>query len=162
MTRLYTPEGLSRVRKTASRLWAGAAALAAAVLAGCILLCTGVRTSNADSRQIAVILLSALGSFTVCCLITEGALPARWEAQHEAGILPEASRVTEGRLISEGKPFSIPKSITFCPLKAETEDGTVDLRVNRRFRKQLPPFGTPVRLETVRNYIVAWEVVSDA
>ena len=162
MTRFYTPEALSRIRKTGSRFLFAAAALAAAVLAGCILLCTGVRTANAAFRQTAVILLSALGSFAVFCLIAEGVLPARREAQHVAGILPDTPVTVEGCLLAAGKPFSIPKSITFCPLQADTKDGPLSLRVNRRFRKRLPPFGTPVRLETVRNYITAWEVLPDA
>ena len=159
MIRLYSPEGVQRLRERSRTARALALLTAGLTLAACIALCFVLRTENAGRRQVLVIALSTLGSFTALCLAAEGALPARREADHEAGVLQEAPEERTGTVDRIAPAFRIPKSIAFHAVTLDTAEGQISLKLNARYRKGFPEAGQRIRAEVRRDYVTAWEVI---
>ncbi len=159
MTRLYTAEEILRLRKKSGKARMLAVLTGAAALTCCIALCFGLRTENMDRRRLTVIALSSLGSFAALCLFAEAAVPAKREADHTEGVLREEAKEITGTVRQTAPAFRIPKSIAFHRVTLDTEEGPVTVKLNARFRKGFPETGTPIRAETRRDYITAWEVI---
>ncbi len=191
MKELYTREGIEARKKRTVNVRRLAVAVGLLGLAGCILLCFGVRTANAQERQLLVIALAVLTGWAVILLTTCCILPNLREVQHEEGVLKEKPETCEGEIVSVGHPFQIPKSIAFCSvtLRGKTEDtadrkdarteadnpfiraeeqrekegiSELPLRINARYRRELPGKGTRIRVVTHRQYITAWQSASGA
>lgn len=159
MNRLYTAEEVRRLREKSGKARKLAVLAGTVALAGCIALCFGLRTENAARRQMAVIALSALGSFTALCLFAEYAVPSKREADHTEGVLREEVKEITGAVGQVAPAFRIPKSIAFHKVTLETPDGPVFLKLNARHRKGFPETGERIRAEIRREYITAWEVI---
>ena len=161
MQKLYSEEGTAALRSRARRAGRAALATAAVCLAGSVAMCFGVRTRNADLRQLLAIFVSALGGWATIGLWEGVRLPAAREAEHEAGVMRAPEEKRRGEILSFGARVAIPKSIAFLPVTFRTEDKTegetLNLKLNTRFEKDFPAPGTHVRLETRRGYITGWE-----
>lgn len=159
MERIYTPERIETLRKKAGKAAWTAAVLAGTALLACIALCIGIRTANADLRRILVILISACGSAAAVFLLERIRLPALREAAHEEGVLKETPEVYQGIIMDRGTAFSIPKSITFLPVKIQEEGKEIALKLNAEWADRFPLVGSALQAEARRGYIVAWEAL---
>lgn len=158
MTEFYSQEALARMRRQVRRTGTLALSLTLAATAVCVFLCTRVTTGNALRLQWTVIGLFTLTGWTALLLTNLVIRPCRAEADHMAGILREEPEEHSGILHSLPGAFRIPKSITVRSLTLQEEGATLELRLDARFLKQIPPDGSRVRVRTVRKYIVAMEV----
>ncbi len=189
---LYTPEKIEARKKRTVKARYLTAVVGLLGLGACIALCFGVRTANAQERLILVTSLAAVAGWTVILLTERCILPNTREIQHEEGILREKPEFCEGEISSVGAPFHIPKSIAFCSVtmlgRMETGTGqdtphpeennpfiraaeeqrekdggsNITLRVNARYRREIPGRGIRVRVETRRQYITAIRILSGA
>ena len=160
MTRLYT-EARLEARKRKIRRWTALAGTAAALaLAAFICLCAGVRTANAEFRRVAGWIAVTLGGWTVILAAELRIIPDRRGLSHERGILEgQTPEILIGEIESTGSAFSIPNSVTFYPVTLRAGEEKHSLKLIARGQKAFPPPGTRVRVETVRDYITAYEVL---
>ena len=160
MEALYTAAEADIIRRRARRLKAGMLAVALTGLAVCVGLCFGLTTANTDGRRLAVIAVSAAAGWTVILLRAVWFVPARAVYTHMDGVLSAGEReIFSGVLSVEKGAMHIPKSIWIRAVTLTGPDGrTETLSVLADKAGQLPPDGTPIRAETVRRYILAWEV----
>ena len=159
---MYTPLEAEALRGKAKKAGWAALCLTAAALAGCVLLCMGIRTRNAPLRQAAVIALSTLAGWAAIALVEGIRIPALREAAHEEGVLREAAEGHEGVILTLGDRMVIPKSIAFVPVTLGEVGGETALKLNARFKKAFPAAGTRVRVETRRGYITGWEAEGES
>lgn len=162
MKAYYSPEGISKLKDGARKAKIGSWAALAGALLGCIALCTGIRTVNAESRKLLAIVLSSLGGCCAIVLWEAVCLPRLREAAHEAGVLKEPAEIHQGQVLSVGEKHPIPKSIAFLPVTLQEEGRETGLKVNARFRGELPGIGQEIRAESRRGYLTAWEPADDA
>lgn len=157
MTALYTPKEAERWKKRAKRSRAAQGCLLAAGLAACVCLCARVNTLNAHRMLLTVIAVSTLSGWAAILVRRLVWAPARAEAAHTAGLESEQKEVYRGVLSAPGDVFFIPRGIAARRVRLEGGEETPILSVDARRLGLLPPAGTPVRVETARKFIVAWE-----
>ncbi len=160
---LYTAEEKDALLKKAKRFRTAMWAAAGAGFAICVLLCFFVRTANAGRMQIAVIAVSVLAGWAVILLRALGEEPARADGTHMEGLLsnPEHAFHT-GRLTVKAQAVHLPRSIWVRRAVLTGTDGAErSLSVLARKGGELPPRDTVIRVETVRGYIIGWEVAHD-
>ena len=157
MTALYTPKEAERWKKRTKRSLAAQGCLLAAGLGACVCLCARVNTLNAHRMLLTVIAVSTLSGWAAILLRRLVWAPARAEAAHTAGLENETTETYRGVLSAPGDVFFIPHGITACRVRLEGGEDVPVLSVDARRIPLLPPAGTPVRVETARKFIVAWE-----
>ena len=161
MKNLYTQEGVQQLHSRAEKALRAAVILGAVCLAGCIALCFGIRTRNAETRQLLVIALSTAGSWGAVCLWAGIRIPALREASHEEGVLKEAAEAHTGEILQVGEAYAIPKSIAFRTVTLREGEEEVPLKLNDRAARGFPAPGRLIRTETRRGYITAWEAADE-
>lgn len=155
----YGNQRATQLQKRADRYQWISFAVAALSLAGCILLCTQVRTANASRLLGFTIGLSALGGWAVMLLIAFGQRPAKAEAGHIRGLLDAPEETYVGQLTVSKEGFQIPGSIVVRKARLQTGEETLTLNLNARFAARMPAPGTLVRLTVKRKFIIAVEVM---
>ena len=157
MKKLYSPENIHLLRNRARKATIAAAVVLALVLIGCMALCFGIRTRNADTRRLIAIVLSALGGWIIIGLMEGVRVPCLREASHEEGVLSHVPESHQGVILSLEKAVAIPQSIVFLPVSLLEGDQKISLKLNTRHQKVFPSPGQFVTVETRRGYITAWE-----
>lgn len=159
MKRLYTPEEAQRWKqRTLHRLILAIAVFVTAITV-CIILCGQVNTANAQTLLLIIIALSALSGWASMLLFYFSYAPAKAQAIHMQGILAGEAECAEGILTLHKDSFRIPKSITVRKATLQTAEGPLSLSVSAALARQLPA-GVPLRVETVRRFITAYEVIA--
>ncbi len=159
MIRFYNWDEEARLKRAAHRYKACAAGTLIVGLAVCVILCLNLNTGNAARTQTAVTVLSVLAGWAAIALWMLGFRPAWAEHTHIEGILKGESEVHEGILTVSQTVFRIPKSVVVKKVILEEKDGTLPLNVTARFASRLPSSPAFVRVETVRRFITAFEIL---
>ncbi len=134
--------------------------LAAATLAGCIILCSRVNTGNAFRLLGLTVGLSTLGGWAAMLLFFFGYRPAKAQAGHMAGLLESAPETHTGTLTVSKDSFQIPGSIGVRKARLKTGEETLSFNLNARYARNLPPEDAPVQVTVVRSFITGVEVCS--
>lgn len=159
MKYLYTPEEARRWKQRSSRRLYSILVLIALTLTACIILCRQVNTGNAQSLLVIVIALSTLAGWVGMLLFYFSYSPAKAQTVHIQGILSGEKDYAEGILTLHKESFRIPKSITVRKATLQTTDGPLSVSVSAALARQLPT-GVSLRVETVRRFITAYEVIA--
>lgn len=159
MNNWYSPQRASQLGKRAARYQWIAVAAGALTLAGCIFLCTMVRTDNSSWLLAWTICLSSVGGWVVMLLLCFGLQLAKAEAGHIRGLLdaPEEHYTGQLSIIKEG--FQIPGSVEVRKARLQTPEETLTLNLNARFASCTPAPGATVRVTVKKKFIIAMEVV---
>lgn len=161
MTSFYTPQDARRYRLRARASLAVACALTAVAWLVCAFLCARVRTANAGLLFRWVMGLSTGSGWIAIVLLTMVFRPAQAESRHMAGILKEqAAEEYEGVLTLLPDEFQIPRGIRVRRGTLDDGNGTVSLRLDARFTRQLPA-GQRLRVRAVRQFITGFEVLHE-
>ena len=125
----------------------------------CLYLCTRVTTGNAST-----LLVWTIGIFTLAGWISLWTLwfsyaPARAQVSHMNGMLEGDMQEHQGTMHVLGEKMYIPKSIAIYKVALKDGDETKTFHVNAHFVSQLPKNGTLVKVQTVRKFITAYEVI---
>ena len=161
MVSLYSKDEKNRMKKRAMLFLMIACAVLGGALIACIVLCTQVRTANAERLLYwSIGLFTAAGWFFIL-MISLGYKPFQAEYRHMEGILNGAEESWEGRLTVSPVSFRIPKSIVIRKVTLTDGEEKVTLNVDARFAKSLPQDGSRVRVKTVRKYITAVEACDE-
>lgn len=158
MEHLYTHAESQRWKRRAALTMGISAGAVALALAVCILLCTAVNTANARTLLLCCVALFTLAGWAAILLLFFVYAPARAQAEHIFGMLNGETQVFEGTLTLHRETFRIPKSITVRKATLHTDEGPVSLNVSAALAHRLPT-DRRLRLETVRRYIAAYEVI---
>lgn len=161
MVSLYSHEEKNRMKKRAVICLATACAVLGAALIACVVLCTKVRTGNAEKLLYWVIGLFTLAGWFFILMIGLGYRPFQAEYRHMEGILNGPEEMDEGRLTVSPVSFRIPKSIVIRKAALTNGEETRTLNVDARLAKMLPKNGSRVRVKTVRKYITAAEACDE-
>ncbi len=163
MHALYTEEEAAALRKRAGRCRLAMLLTAGIGLALCVVLCFLVTTANAGRMQIAVIAVSVLAGWAVILIWALGRQPSHAEGTHMESLLANTEREFHtGYLTPQPQIRHLPRSIQVQTVLLETEDHQQrKLSVLARKCADLPQRNILVRVETARNYIIAWEVAHD-
>ena len=161
MVSLYSNDEKNRMKKRAMLFLMIACAVLGGALIACIVLCTQVRTANAERLLYWVIGLFTLAGWAFILLLSLGYWPFQAEYRHMEGILNGAEENWEGRLTVSPATFRIPKSIVIRKVRLTDGEEKVSLNVDARFAKGLPKNGSWVRVKTVRKYITAVEACDE-
>ena len=159
MTNFYSKEEMERHRRRAA--WSGAAAWGALALGWltCAALCFFVNTANARRMLFGVIGLATVSGWVFILLRQMVYLPAHAEANHIAGIIAEETTEYEGVLRLSPGAFQIPRSIAVRRATLTNGEESVTLSIDAALARRLPPDGSLVRVQTVRQYITGYEVL---
>ena len=158
MEHLYTHAESQRWKRRAALTMGISAGAVALALAVCIVLCTIVTTANAKTLLILAVALFTLAGWAAILLLFFVYAPARAQAEHIFGMLNGEVQQYEGMLTLHRETFRIPKSITVRKATLLTDEGPVSLNVSAALAHRLPT-DEKLRLETVRRYIAAYEVI---
>lgn len=125
-----------------------------------IIQCLLTRTENAALMlRIASVSMVVMGwaciAFYLCVLV-----PRRNRIAHLKSLLSGEKVIREGTFYLDGAPFRIPKSVRVHPVRLECEKETARLNLEEEQIRLAPPDGTPVRVLTVRKFIVGIESLS--
>lgn len=161
MVSLYSKDEKNRMKKRAMICLVTACAVLGGAFIACIVLCTRVRTANAERLLYWVIGLFTLAGWAFILLLSLGYWPYQAEYRHMEGILSGQEEVWEGRLTVSPVTFRIPKSIVIRKATLTSGEETKTLNVDARLAKMLPKNGSYVQIKTVRKYITAVEVAQD-
>lgn len=159
MTRLFTPEEAKRWHQRASLTLTLSVGLVALALAVCIILCTQVNTGNAQTLLLTASALFTLAGWAAILLMYFVHAPAKAQAEHIFGMLNGEVTLLEGTLTLHRETFRIPKSVTVRKATLTTAEGPVSVSVSAALAGRLPA-GVPLRVETVRRFISAYEVIA--
>ena len=159
MTDFYTRQETERFRRLALCGGILAAAVLAFALALCVALCCRVNTLNAARLEKTVIAVSALGGWIALLLFFLLYRPARAEYRHMEGIRQDEAAELRGFLTVFPAETALPRSISVRKARLVTDDGEIDLALDARLARRMPPNGAHVRLTAVRKYITAVEVL---
>ncbi len=143
-------------RARISRLIAGGLLLGS--LAGCIVMCTLVKTANAAPMLRRVIALATLGGWGALFTWVFSAFPAGAAAGHMRRILDGEAQVREGVLGPAGEIVRIPKSVAVRRAVLTEDDGTqTRLSILAGMEKELPPPETRLQVRIVHQFIEGFE-----
>lgn len=144
------------------RLWIGAAAaIAAATLLACIVLCTRVRTENAQRLLLWCIALSTLGGWIVLSLRIFAIDEWRSAIRHTEAMLSGPREVTEGAFTLTTERVRIKNGVSMVRVQVDGAPHVQSLQLYDKKRKQFET-AKPVRVTTVYGFIVAYEEAADA
>lgn len=160
MTPLYTPDRARRYRVRAQGGLIAACLLVFAAWTACAVLCAQVRTANAAALFRRVLLLSVLSGWIAIVLWRLVYRPARAEERHMDSISNDPAEEFQGVLTLYPEEFQIPKGIRVRKARLDTAEGPVSLRLDAALSRRLPA-GARVRVQTVRQYITAYEVLDE-
>lgn len=160
MKQLYTADEARRWRRRTRVSMTVCAVLSAAALFVCILLCTRVTTANARQLLLTNVALFTLAGWTDILVLYCIHAPAKALATHMESMLAEERQVHEGVYTLKPGTFHIPGSVTVRSVSLMTEEGPVSLNLSAALVRQLPPDGTNLRVQTVRRFIIAYEVIA--
>lgn len=161
MISLYSQDEAVRMEKRARRGLISVCALLGAALAVCIVLCTRVRTGNAEKMLYAVIGVSSLAGWAAILLFSLLYLPSRAEYMHMKHMLSGEPEEYEGRIRISPAVIQIPRSILVRKVFLTDGEETRTLYLDHRLIRRMPENGTPVRVQTVKKYITAWEALDE-
>lgn len=162
MTELYSQAEAEQMARRARRVKTAAWALLGLAFAVCVILCTRVKTGNAERLYVIVAAVSALSGWIAFPLLALAYRPCRAQYEHMAGILAcKEGETLEGKLTVSPDGFQIPKSIVVHKAALTDGENTLTLNVNEQAMGKLPPNGTRVRLRAVRRYITGIEPLEE-
>lgn len=128
-------------------------------LAICLYLCTRVTTGNASALLVWTIGIFTLAGWIGLWALWFSYLPARAQVSHIQGILEGDAQEHQGAIHVLGEKVHIPRSIAICKVALKDGGETQTFHVNAQFVSQLPENGTLVKVQTVRKFITAYEVI---
>ena len=160
---LFTvPETVQRSRNRARRNTRILIAAAAGMLILFVVLCLMTRTGNARFMLIAAIFSMIVPGWCILAFWLFAAEPSRAEARHLEGLSEAETRIREGRITLDPEGFRIPGSVRVLKVKLETEEETLSLNLNEKYRMRMPPDGSTVRVQTARKFITGVETIESA
>ncbi len=158
---LYEPNEIARQR-TRLRLWIGAAAaIAAATLLACIVLCTRVRTENAQRLLLWCVALSTLGGWIVLSLRIFAIDECRNAIRHAEAMLSGPREIVEGTFALTTERVRIKNGVSMVRVSVCGAPQVQSLQLYDKKRKRFES-ANPVRVTTVYGFIVAYEEAADA
>ena len=156
------PENVEKSRRKARMVTRILAAAGAGMLILFVVLCLLTRTGNARGMLITAILSMILLGWGLLAFWLFAAEPARAEARHLEGLAEAETQIREGRITLDPEGFRIPKSVRVLKARLETEDETLSLNLNEKYRAAVPPDGSLVRVRTARKFITGMETLEAA
>ena len=161
MTPLYTTHE-SQIMKNRARvtLLAALAFLCGGMIL-CVSLCGQVRTGNEKQMFLRVVTAFTLAGWCAILLLRLGYAPARAECRHALHLAAGEAKEYQGVIRVSPQAFKIPRSIYVQKAVLQQEDDAVTLHVNARLAHRLPPDGTSIRVQTVKQFITAYEVCDE-
>ncbi len=135
---------------------------AAGMLVFFVALCLMTRTGNARTMLITTMVSVVLWGWCILAFWLFAAEPARAEARHLEGLSEEEAKTREGRITLDPEGFRIPKSVRVLKVRLETEEETLSLNINEKYRTRVPPDGSRVRVQTARKFITGMELLEKA
>ena len=159
---LYDPRQMARMgkrRRTAKiLLWL----LALLALGVCVVITAGVNSHNIYRRLLACICVSVGAAWIIIYFGIYTVRDRGRELAHALRLQGEPRGVVEGKVSVLKLKVRIRNSVTLRKLRVETAEGPVSLDVLIDKADQLKKAGPKLRLYTVHNYVVAYEVMEDA
>lgn len=158
---LYTTEEAEQLHQRMRRSKMCMTIIAVAALIACVMICFHVHTGNASHLLGWVIGLSTLAGWTCILTAAFSYYPAKAEWKHIHASLNSPVETLCGVLSVNSEAYHIPQSVTVC--KAALTDGeeTHTLHVLAEKVCELPSVPTRVRVDTVRRFIIAFEVCDE-
>lgn len=161
MVELYSKaEAEAGLKRAKICLIAAGVSLAAGLIV-CILLCQGVTTRNAPSRQLWTVCIAAASGWLAILLYMLGTRPAKAAGSHAAWMLSETPEAVAGEAQLMPGVMHIPHSIDIRKVRVRVGEDSVTLNLNAAKAARFPAGGR-MTLYTVRKYIVGYEVGGDA
>lgn len=160
MKKLYSDTLLAAWKTRAKKYLLSAGALLLLGLLAGIVLCTRVQTGNADALLFAVIAVSTVTGWGAMLVLYFGYAPARAQCGHIAGILESDTEEYFGEMHVLGEKIHIPKSVDICKVALKMGEETRTFNVSTALMDQLPDNGAQVRVQIVRKFITAYEVIA--
>ena len=162
MELFWTPDLVQRSKNRARRNTRILAAAAAGMLILFTVMCLMTRTGNARVMLAAAMISMVLAGWGILAFWLFAAEPSRSEARHLEGLSEAGRQIREGRITLDPESFRIPKSVRVLKVKLETEEETLSLNLNEKYRKRVPPDGSHVRVQTARKFITGLETLESA
>ncbi len=157
MTEFYPADAAERLQRS-NKIWKIlTAGIAVSALAVCIVLVSGVTTANAAGRELLVCVISAIAGWVVIFLCKHFVFGLQRELIHLHTLHDEPREAVTGEVLTDGRRFRIPSSITVQTLHVQTGTETRRVSINTRFLRRLPKLPARLTLYTVHGYVVAYE-----
>ena len=160
MKSLYSAELLGQWTARKKRCLLLCALVMGAALLVCLYLCSRVTTGNASMLLVWVVGIFTLAGWASLWTLWFAYAPARAQLSHIRGMLEGDTETHEGTLHVLGEKVYIPKSIAIYKVAIKNGEETYTCHLNALLLPQLPPNGAQVRVNTVRKFITAYEVIA--
>ena len=153
----YPADAAERIARS-NKIWkVVTAGIALSALAVCIALVCGVKTANAQRRELLVCGISILAGWVVIFLCKHFVFGLKRELVHLHTLQDEPREALTGTVRADSKRFHIPSSITVQTLHVDNGTETHRASINTRLLRKLPKLPARLTLYTVHGYVVAYE-----
>lgn len=155
-----TEEERSALQKREKRLTAAFRILAGVTVIAFVVLCLLVRTENAKTMHVALMVSTALLGWICITLRVLGVKESRTQLAHLDMLREGEKEFREGRITLTGDSVQIPKSIRIRKVLLDTDEAEPKrLNLDEKWIPRLPPDGSKVRLALTHSYIAGVELL---
>ena len=153
----------SALKNRERRLTAAFRFLVASALAVFVFICFRIRTENAGTMHVVLMVFTAVSGWACILLYLTGIRETRTQLGHVNMLRDGEQRILEGQVALTRESVQIPKSIRIRKVLLDTGgDEPERLNLNEKWISRMPADGSQVRLAVSHSYIAGAETLSSA